>query len=100
MQLAYDRLHPFWREQAQHTLDSEYRHMYQIHPKQALFTGGRYACHQRVPADAIVPQTSPMLKKKKNQLLRSIYGHEISQKAPSDLYMRTLVDSLGGPMDR
>ncbi len=94
--LAYDRSRPYWRQRAQHTLDSEYRNLYQNHPKEALFTGGRYSCNPRVPVHAIVPQTLPVLNKKS---LQSIYGYEISRKTPSELYMSEFVDSLNGPMD-
>jgi hypothetical protein len=94
--LAYDRSHPFWRHRAQHTLDSEYRNNYQNHPKSALYFGGRYSCSSRVPADAIVPQTLPLWRTKS---LQSIYGHEISDKTPSNLYMKEFVDSLNGPMN-
>lgn len=96
MSAAYDRSRPYWRQRAQHTLDSEYRKSYPIHPVDALFRGGRYACSNRTPADAIVPQTLPLWKKKP---LQSIYGHEISDKAPSEFHMKELVDSLNGPMD-
>ncbi|CAF4040837.1 unnamed protein product [Rotaria sp. Silwood1] len=94
--MAYNRSHPFWRERAQYTLDSEYRNAYQTHPKSAMHTGGRYSFSCRVPADAIVPQT---LRVWKDRSLRSIYGHEISQKTPSELYMKEFVDSLNGPMN-
>lgn len=94
--LAYARSHPHWRERAQHTLDSEYRKAYQNHPAEALFRGGRYACSNRAPADAIVPQTLPLWKKKP---IRSIYAHEIGEKTPSESHMKELVDSLNGPMD-
>ncbi|CAF0975663.1 unnamed protein product [Rotaria sordida] len=93
--MAYNRSHPFWRERARYTLDSEYRNAYQNHPKSVLHTGGRYSFSCRVPADAIVPQTVPVWKKRS---LRSIYEHEISQKTPSELYMKGFVDSLSGPM--
>ncbi len=94
--MAYDRTHPFWRHRAQHTLDSEYRNAFQFPPIETLHTGGRYSSSKRIPADAIVPQTLPVWKKRS---LQSVYGHEISQKAPSELYMREFVDSLSSPMN-
>lgn len=95
LSLAYQRTRPYWRDRARHTLDSEYRNAYQNHPKSALHMGGRYAFSLRIPADAIVPQALPLWKQK---CLRSIYGHEICQKIPSDLYMKAFVDSLDGPI--
>jgi hypothetical protein len=62
-----------------------------------LHTGGRYASSCRIPVDGIVPQTLPVSKKK---VLQSIYGYEISQKTPSEFFMREFVDSLNGPMDK
>ena len=56
--------------------------------------GGRFAYTNQVPADAIVPQTLPVWKKKP---LHSIYTCEIARKAPSDRYMKEFVDSLGDP---
>ncbi|CAF3343031.1 unnamed protein product [Rotaria socialis] len=95
LSMAYERSRPFWRDRARHTLDSEYRSSYPNHPKAAMHTGGRYSFSSRIPADAIVPQTLPVWKERS---LRSTYGHEISQKAPSDLYMKHFVDSLDGPI--
>ena len=96
MFLAYQRTHSHWREKAKHTLDSEYRYCFQDSSKLVQSPSGRYGCSPRTPADAIVPQALPVWKK---QSLQSIYGHEISDKAPTDVYMREFVDSLGGPMD-
>jgi hypothetical protein len=95
--LAYDRSQPYWRHRAHHTLDSEYRKAYQIPPKETFHTGGRYSFSKRIPADAIVPQTLPVWKKRS---LQSIYGYEIGQKVPSELYMTEFVDSFNGPMDK
>ncbi|UJR20557.1 hypothetical protein I4U23_023684 [Adineta vaga] len=90
--LAYNRARPFWRNQVPHSLNSEYRNHFQNHPKPAMHFGGRFAYTNRIPADAIVPQTLPIWKKKP---LHSIYTCEISQKTPSDRYMKEFVDSLG-----
>ncbi|CAF1366765.1 unnamed protein product [Adineta ricciae] len=92
--LAYTRSRPFWRNQVPHTLDSEYRNHFQNHPHVSMHFGGRFAYTNRMPADAIVPQTLPTWKKKP---LHSIYTCEIGQKAPSDRYMKEFVDSFGAP---
>jgi len=94
--LAYNRLHPFWRNRAEHTLDSEYRYAYQNPPKETLHTGGRYGSSCRVAVDGIVPQTLPVWKNKKS--LKSVYAYEIGQKTPSEFDMKEFVDSLNGPM--
>ena len=96
LSLAYDRTRPYWRDRAKYTLDSEYRTRFQSHPKSAFHMGGRYSHSCRDPADAIVPQTLPVWKKRS---LQSVYIHEISQKTPSEYYMKEFVDSLNGPMN-
>lgn len=94
--LAFHRARPFWRDRAQHTLDSEYRNAYQNHPTNALHTGGRYSFSCRKPADAIVPQTVSVWK---DRSARSIYGSEICGKTPSEHYIKEFVDSFTGPMN-
>ena len=94
--MAYSRTRPYWRHRAHHTLDSEYRHAFQDSSKEVPRPGGRFACTSKIPADAIVPQTLPVWKKRS---LQSIYKQEISEKSPSNEYMRDFVDSLNGPMD-
>ncbi|CAF1423609.1 unnamed protein product [Adineta steineri] len=93
--LAYNRPRAFWRNQVPHTFNSEYRNHFQNHSKTAMHFGGRFKFTSRVPADAIVPQTLPTWKKKP---LHSIYSYEISQKTPSERYMRDFVDSFGDSM--
>jgi hypothetical protein len=61
-----------------------------------LFAGGRYSCSSQVPANAAVSQTLPVLTK--NKPSQSVYTYEISQRAPSALFMKELVDSLSWPM--
>ena len=96
MSLAYKRTRPYWRDRALHTLDSEYRYSYQDLSKEVPNPNGRYGCSPRAPADAIVPQTLPLWKKR---TLKSIYSSEIGDKPPTDSYFKDFVDSLGGPMD-
>ena len=95
--LAYNRSRPFWRSRAHHTLDSEYRTSYRYSLKPTTTSIGRYSFSSRIPADAIVPLTLPMWKKIPSQ---STYHKEITEKAPSQLYMREFVDSFNGPMDQ
>ncbi|CAF3081916.1 unnamed protein product [Rotaria socialis] len=100
--LAYNRSRPFWRNRGHHTLDSEYRSSYE-QPLRTTSTvtttlfPGRYRFSCRIPADAVVPLTLPMWRNKSS---KSTYKREISEKAPSQLYMKDFVDSLSGPMDQ
>lgn len=94
--MAYERSEPFWRDQAKHTLDSEYRDCFRNLSKEAMHRGGRYGCSNRKAADAIVPQALSIWKK--NKSMRSVYGYDISDKSPTDEFMKEFVDSLNGPM--
>jgi len=95
--LAYNRSRSFWRNRAYHTLDSEYRRSYQ-HPVRATTAlTGRYTFSCRIPADAIIPLTLPMWRKKSS---KTTYDREFNEKAPSQLYMKDFVDSFNGPMDQ
>jgi hypothetical protein len=95
--LAYNRSRSFWRNRAHHTLDSEYRNSYQYPLRATTAPTGRYSHSSRIPADAIVPLTLPLWKKRSSQ---TTYVKEISEKAPSQLYMRDFVDSFNGSMDQ
>ncbi|CAF0866750.1 unnamed protein product [Rotaria sp. Silwood1] len=97
--LAYNRSRSFWRNRAHHTLDSEYRSSYEQPLRATAIPAapGRYKYSCRIPADAIVPLTLPMWKKNISQ---TTYKRDISEKAPSQLYMKDFVDSLSGPMDQ
>ncbi|CAF0915634.1 unnamed protein product [Rotaria sordida] len=96
--LAYNRSRSFWRNRAHHTLDTEYRNSYEKALRAtAAPPPGRYKFSYRIPADAIIPLTLPMWKK---NISKSTYTRDISEKAPSQLYMKDFVDSLNGPMDQ
>ena len=95
--LAYNRSRIFWNNRAQYTLDSEYRRSYENSVRAMNTPTGRYGFTRRTPANAIVPLTLPVWKQGSSQ---STYVREISEKAPSQLYMRDFVDSLHGPMNQ
>jgi len=95
--LAYNRSRSFWRNRAYHTLDSEYRRSYQYPLRPTTAVHGRYTFSCRNPADAIIPLTLPMWRKKSCQ---TTYVREFNEKAPSQLYMKDFVDSFDGPMDQ
>ncbi len=97
--MAYNRSRPFWRNRAYHTLDSEYRRSYQspIRTTTAPATIGRYTFSCRIPADAIIPLTLPMYRKRPPP---TTYVKEFNEKVPSQVYMKDFVDSFNGPMDQ
>ena len=95
--LAYNRSRIFWNNRPQYTLDSEYRRSYENSIRAMNTPTGRYGFTRRTPADAIVPLTLPVWKQGSSQ---STYVREISDKAPSQLYMRDFVDSFHGPMNQ
>jgi hypothetical protein len=93
--LAYNRSRSFWRNRGHHTLDSEYRRSYQSPLRPTTVPVGRYGYTSRIPANAIIPLTLPMWKKRSSQ---TTYVREFNEKAPSDLYMKDFVDSFSGPI--
>lgn len=95
--MAYNRSRSFWRNRGHHTLDSEYRCSYEQPLRPIITPSGRYRHSCRIPADAIIPLTLPMWRKKSSN---TTYKREISEKAPSQLYMKDFVDSFSGPMDQ
>ncbi len=95
--LAYNRSRSFWRNRAYHTLDSEYRRSYQYPLRPTTASIGRYTFSCRIPADAIIPLTLPMYRKR---LPQTTYVREFNEKVPSQIYMKDFVDSFSGPMDQ
>lgn len=93
--LAYNQSRSFWRHRGHHTFDSEYRNAYRNAIRATENPAGRYGHTSRVPADAIIPLTLPLWRRGSSQ---TTYVREISEKAPSQLYMRDFVDSFHGPM--
>lgn len=95
--MAYNRSRSFWRNRAYHTIDTEYRRSYEHSARPTTAPIGRFTYTSRIPADAIIPLTLPMYRKRPPP---TTYVREFNEKAPSDRYFRDFVDSFAGPINQ